>query len=120
MACLSWDEGLPRETFVTGFFSNELANTVGVPFAYRGDNYALFLRPDIKMLFTEVHYILGGMVLVMAIISLLAMLIVAKKLIDPITELTLATKKVGEERLLEPLILIDEMKLDNLRRVFNR
>lgn len=89
---------LPSETFVTGFFSNELANTVGVPFTYRGDQYALFLRPDIKMLFTEVHYILGGMVLVMAIISLLGMLIVAKKLIDPITELTLATKKVGEER----------------------
>ena len=50
------------------------------------------------MLFTEVHYILGGMVLVMAIFSLLSMLIVAKKLIDPITELTAATKKVGEEQ----------------------
>ncbi|WP_438297199.1 sensor histidine kinase [Sporosarcina sp. FA15] len=89
---------LPGETFVTGFFSNELANTVGVPFEYNGETYALFLRPDIKMLFTEVHYILGGMVLIMAIISLLAMLIVAKMLIDPITELTAATKKVGEEQ----------------------
>lgn len=89
---------LPGETFVTGFFSNELANTVGVPFEYSGETYAFFLRPDIKMLFTEVHYILGGMVLIMAIISLLAMLIVAKMLIDPITELTAATKKVGEEQ----------------------
>ena len=89
---------LPSETFVTGFFSNEVANTVGVPFEYHGETYALFLRPDIKMLFTEVHYILGGMVLIMAIFSLLAMLIVAKMLIDPITELTAATKKVGEEQ----------------------
>ncbi len=89
---------LPSETFVTGFFSNESANTVGVPFEYEGAAYALFLRPDIKMLFTEIHYILGGMVLGMAIISLLSMLIVAKKLIDPITELTAATKKVGEEQ----------------------
>ncbi len=89
---------LPSETFVTGFFSNESANTVGVPFDYRGKAYALFLRPDIKMLFTEVHYILGGMVLVMAAISLLSMLLVAKKLIDPITALTVATKKVGEEQ----------------------
>ncbi|NYF23178.1 cell wall metabolism sensor histidine kinase WalK [Sporosarcina sp. JAI121] len=89
---------LPSETFVTGFFSNELANTVGVPFESRGEIYALFLRPDIKMLFTEVHYILGGMVLIMAIFSLLAMLIVAKMLIDPITKLTAATKKVGEEQ----------------------
>lgn len=89
---------LPGETFVTGFFSNESANTVGVPFDYEGKAYALFLRPDIKMLFTEVHYILGGMVLVMAVISLLSMLIVAKKLIDPITALTVATKRVGEEQ----------------------
>ena len=89
---------LPSETFVTGFFSDQLANTVGVPFESNGETYALFLRPDIKMLFTEVHYILGGMVLIMAIISLLAMLIVAKMLIDPITELTAATKKVGEEQ----------------------
>ncbi|WP_203249034.1 sensor histidine kinase [Sporosarcina beigongshangi] len=89
---------LPSETFVTGFFSNESANTVGVPFDYKGQAYALFLRPDIKMLFTEVHYILGGMVLVMAGISLLSMLLVAKKLIDPITALTAATRKVGEEQ----------------------
>lgn len=89
---------LPSETFVTGFFSNESANTVGVSFEYNGETYGLFLRPDIKMLFTEVHYILGGMVLVMTIISLLSMVIVAKKLIDPIIELTAATKKVGEEQ----------------------
>lgn len=89
---------LPSETFVTGFFSNASANTVGVPFEYRGKAHALFLRPDIKMLFTEVHYILGVMVLVMAVISLLSMLMVAKKLIDPITALTVATKKVGEEQ----------------------
>lgn len=89
---------LPSETFVTGFFANEMANTVGVPFQYENIRYALFLRPDIKMLFTEVHYILGGMILVMAVVSLLAMLIVAKKLIDPITELTEATKKIGTEQ----------------------
>ncbi|WP_432353790.1 ATP-binding protein [Sporosarcina sp. A2] len=87
----------PTETFVTGFFSDETANTVGVPFTYKGAEYALFLRPDIKLLFTEVHYLLGGMVIVMAIASLLAMLIVAKRLIRPITQLTLATKKVGKE-----------------------
>ncbi len=91
-------KNLPSETFVTGFFSDELANTVGVPFEYEGKRYALYLRPDIKLLFTEVHYLLGGMVLVMAIASLLSMLIVAKKLIEPITELTAATKMVGKEQ----------------------
>lgn len=89
---------LRTETFMTGFFSDELANTVGVPFTYNGKTYALFMRPDIKLLFTEVHYLLGGMVVVMAIVSLLSMLIVAKKLIEPITKLTAAAKKVGEEQ----------------------
>ncbi|WP_144460091.1 sensor histidine kinase [Siminovitchia fortis] len=89
---------LPTETFVTGFFSDELANTVGVPFRHNGTDYALFLRPDIKFLFTEVHYLLGGMVIVMTIISVLVMLTVAKMLIDPITKLTDAAKKVGEEQ----------------------
>ena len=111
---------LPGETFVTGFFSNELANTVGVPFEYGDRNYALFLRPDIKMLFTEVHYILGGMVLVMAIISLLGMLIVAKKLIDPITALTLATKKVGEERFTGTLDIHRRDEIGQLAKSFQQ
>src|SRR5699024_12072754 len=38
---------LPKETFVTGFFSDEMANTVGVPFTYNNEQYALFLRPNI-------------------------------------------------------------------------
>lgn len=89
---------LPSETFVTGFFSDELINTVGSAFQYEAERYALFLRPNIKMLFTEVHYILAGLFILMGILSLLTMLIVAKKLIDPITELTVATQKVGEEK----------------------
>ncbi|MBB4826693.1 signal transduction histidine kinase [Sporosarcina luteola] len=89
---------LKTETFMTGFFSDQLANTVGVPFTHAGQAYALFMRPDIKFLFTEVHFLLGGMVVVMAIISLLSMLIVAKKLIEPITKLTIVTKKVADEQ----------------------
>lgn len=89
---------LPKETFVTGFFSDESANTVGTSFRYNEQTYALFLRPNIKLLFTEVHYLLGGIVLLMTIISLIAMLFVARKLIQPISELTNATKKIGAEQ----------------------
>jgi len=111
---------LPSETFVTGFFSNELANTVGVPFKHNGKAYALFLRPDIKMLFTEVHYILGGMVVVMAISSLLAMLIVAKKLIEPITKLTAATKMVGREQFSEELQINRRDEIGQLAQSFQQ
>jgi len=109
---------LPSETFVTGYFSDRLANTVGVPFNYNNERFALFLRPDIKMLFTEVHYILGGMVLVMAVFSLLSMLFVAKKLIDPITELTAATKKVGEEQFTGTLDINRKDEIGQLAKSF--
>jgi signal transduction histidine kinase len=88
----------PKETFVTGFFSNELKNTVGVPVTYNDERYALFIRPNIKMLFTEVHVLLGGLAAAMLIFSLLAMIIVARKMIQPITLLTEATRKMANER----------------------
>ncbi|CAM3294517.1 HAMP domain-containing sensor histidine kinase [Filibacter tadaridae] len=109
---------LPSETFVTGFFSDESANTVGVPFEYDGQAYALFLRPDIKLLFTEVHYILGGMVLIMALLSLLSMLIVARKLIEPITKLTMATKMVGEEQFTGTLAINRKDEIGQLANSF--
>ncbi|GKV70617.1 two-component sensor histidine kinase [Sporosarcina sp. NCCP-2716] len=108
----------PTETFVTGFFSDETANTVGVPLTYGRKQYALFLRPDIKLLFTEVHYLLGGMVIVMAITSLLAMLIVAKRLIRPITQLTLATKKVGKEEFSNILTIDQKDEIGQLAESF--
>lgn len=111
---------LPSETFVTGFFSDELLNTVGVDFQYDDMRYALFLRPNIKMLFTEVHYILAGLFILMGIISLLAMLIVAKKLIEPITELTIATEKVGEEKFAGDLHIHRRDEIGKLAKSFQR
>lgn len=111
---------LKTETFMTGFFSDQLANTVGVPFTYNGEAYALFMRPNIKLLFTEVHYLLGGMVVVMAIISLLSMLIVAKKLIEPITKLTLAAKKVGDEKFTGTLEIHRRDEIGQLAQSFQR
>ena len=112
---------LPRETFVTGFFADESANTVGVNFKYNGMNHALFLRPDVKFLFTEVHYLLGGMVVIMAVVSLLSMLFMAKKMIDPdfLTQLTEATKRVGKGVYSNPLYIDARMKSGNLPKVFN-
>lgn len=111
---------LPKETFVTGIFSDELANTVGVPFTYQQENYALFLRPNIKLLFTEVHYLLGGLFIGMGVISIIAMLIVAKMLITPITKLTKATKKVGQEQFLVDLPLNRNDEIGELAESFQQ
>lgn len=89
---------LPKETFVTGFFSDELANSVGVPVQIDGESFAIFLRPNIKFLFNEIHYLLGGLFIGMAIISVMFMLYVARKLVKPISKLTTATEKIGAEQ----------------------
>lgn len=96
----------PNQTFVTGFFANELINTIGVPFTYEGEQYALFIRPDIRLLFSEVHTILAGLFLGMAVISLLSMLLFAKALIRPITQLTEATHQLAHEKF-DTLLEID-------------
>lgn len=88
----------PRETFVTGFFANEMSNTIGAPFTYENKQYALFIRPDIKLLFSEVHTLMGGLVVAATLLSLLAMLLVAKMLVVPITQLTVATKRIANEK----------------------
>ena len=93
----------PRETFVTGFFANELENTVGVPVELDGERYALFLRPNIKLLFQELHLLFGGLAVAIILLSFIGMLFVARLLIQPITKLTEATEKMGTETFDVPL-----------------
>jgi signal transduction histidine kinase len=82
----------PQKTFVTGFFANELKNTIGVPLKYNGESFALFVRPDIKFLFNEMH-ILFGWILVLAIsLTIIMVIINTKYLVKPISKLTKATK----------------------------
>ncbi|WP_347861047.1 HAMP domain-containing sensor histidine kinase [Salimicrobium sp. PL1-032A] len=87
----------PGQAFVTGFFANELKNSVGVPLTIKNESYALFLRPDIKLLFSEIHILLGQMVVIMVGISLLAMLVFSGMLIHPIRKLSRVTNTVKEE-----------------------
>jgi signal transduction histidine kinase len=85
----------PRETFVTGFFSNELRNSIGVPLKHNGVDYALFLRPDIKFLFGEMHVLFGWILLLAISLSILMVLINTRYLIKPISTLTKATKSLA-------------------------
>lgn len=86
----------PQETFVTGFFANELKNTVGVPLTHDNKQYALFLRPDIKLLFNEMHILFGWLFALTIILSILMVLISTKYLVKPITKLTKATNSLAE------------------------
>lgn len=85
----------PQETFVTGFFANELKNTIGVPFTHNEKNYALFIRPDIKLLFNEMHYLFGWLLVLTILLSSIMVLFSTKYLVKPISKLTTATKSLS-------------------------
>ena len=86
----------PRETFVTGFFANELKNTIGIPLEYEGEKYALFMRPDIEKLFNEMHLLFGWLFLLTIVLSIIFVLIGTKYMVRPVTRLSAATKALSK------------------------
>jgi len=108
----------PKETFITGFFSNELMNTIGVPFEKDGKTYALFMRPNIKMLFNEMHFLLAWLLIFTVILSIIFVLISVRFLIQPITELTKATKQLSEGNYSIELDIDREDELGHLAKSF--
>lgn len=85
----------PEKTFVTGFFANELKNTIGVPLKYNGKSYALFVRPDIKFLFNEMQILFGWILVLSISLTIVMVLINTKYLVKPISKLTNATKSLA-------------------------
>ncbi len=89
-------QGFPRETFVTGFFANELKNTIGIPLEYEGEKYALFMRPDIEKLFNEMHLLFGWLFFLTIVLSIIFVLIGTKYMVRPVTRLSAATKALSK------------------------
>src|SRR5699024_11953402 len=86
----------PRETFVTGFFANELDNTIGVPVNTGDGIYALFMSPDISLLFNEMHLLFGWLLILTIVISIILVLISTKYFVNPVTRLNRATDTLAK------------------------
>lgn len=110
----------PRQLFVTGFFANDIQNTVGVTFLHEEQRFAMFVRPDIRLLFSEVHVIIGGMVLLMLMFSLLAIVFSAWYLVRPIQVLTSATERIAAEDYDINILVNRSDELGNLANSFNK
>ncbi|MEK4628576.1 MAG: HAMP domain-containing sensor histidine kinase [Solibacillus sp.] len=104
----------PHQTFVTGFFANELTNSIGVPIQYNGETYALFVRPNIKMLFNEMHFLFATLLVFMIVLSILLVLFSTKLIVKPITKLTEATTSIAKGQY---DIQLDDKRLDELGRL---
>lgn len=89
-------ETFSRQLFVTGFFHNELANSIGVPLDAGGTRYALFVRPNVKQQFGEMRIFLAVLLMLTLLLSFLLVIISTRYIVKPIKTLTDATKKVAE------------------------
>lgn len=105
--------------FMIGHFTNELHNTVGVPFEQGGEQYGLFIRPDTKLVATDIHSVLVGFVAAIALVIIIGMLWMARQLTRPIVQLTEATKHIARENYNFPLDIRRNDEIGQLSQSFN-
>lgn len=85
----------PWKINVTGFFDNELKNTVGVPVQTDDGTVAMFVRPNTQLQFGEMRIFLGIMLILLLAISFLLILFSSRFIVHPIKTLAAATKKIA-------------------------
>jgi signal transduction histidine kinase len=86
----------PDKAFITGFFSNQLSNSVGIPVTSGNERFALFLRPDIQLQFGELRIYFALILLFTVLFSIPYFLLSTRFLVQPITRLTEATKRIAQ------------------------
>src|SRR5699024_7822210 len=97
------------------FFANELTNTIGIPLEHNNKQYALFIRPNIKLLFNEMHILFAWLLALTILLSIIFVLISTKYLVNPISKLTTATNKLSEGSftiMVDQLEMLDVMKYE--------
>lgn len=109
----------PFGLFVTGFFENELANSIGVPIQAEGKQYALFLRPDVEKQFGEMRYFLAIQVLLTLGLSFLFVAASTLEIVRPIRRLTEATKKIANGNYNIKLNMTRKDEIGNLAHHFS-
>ena len=82
---------------IMNHYANDVQNTVGVPFSLENKNFAMFIRIDNASSFTEMHYLIVGFLLISAIIIFVAMIFLARQLVQPLKKLQLATEQIAQE-----------------------
>ncbi|MFD2328105.1 sensor histidine kinase [Cohnella sp. GCM10020058] len=86
----------PDSPFLTGYFENGLSNTVGVPLQISGMNYAMFLRPDVRLQFGELRVFFALIFVFTVAFSIPSFLLSTRYLVQPVTQLTEATKRLAQ------------------------
>ncbi|MCM3717724.1 sensor histidine kinase [Fictibacillus phosphorivorans] len=113
-------ESFAGKFLMMGHFSNDLKNTVGVPFTMENQNYGLFLRPNNNLIFSDIHMIFAWFFVAIAVVSIIGVIVFAKHLIKPISKLTEATKEITRENFNFPLNIERKDEIGQLAESFSR
>ncbi|UWE04983.1 sensor histidine kinase [Laceyella sacchari] len=108
----------PKQIFVTGFFDDELSNTIGVPIDIKGKRHALFIRPDIEYLFGEMRVFFTVLVALTIGLSVAFVFAGTHYIVKPIRILTRATKIVAQGKYNLSLNVDHEDEIGQLARHF--
>ncbi|WHY21969.1 HAMP domain-containing sensor histidine kinase [Paenibacillus sp. G2S3] len=88
----------PDSAFITGFFDNQLSNTIGVPIEVNNETFALFMRPDAEVQFGELRVFFAVIIGFTVLFSLGFVMISVLHVVRPIIRLTTATKQISKGR----------------------
>lgn len=99
-------------------FENSLSNTVGLKVNIEGKDYGLFLRTTNSSMFTEMHLVLFGFVISAFVISIVGILLISRKLIRTIGELTAATEEIANHNFDYPLTITGKDEIGKLADSF--
>lgn len=81
--------------FVTGFFKDDLENSIGIPVTAGDQRYALFVRPNVEKQFGEMRIVFSLLLGLTFLLSMLFILTFTTFLVRPIKKLTRATRKIA-------------------------
>ncbi|MBD8500322.1 ATP-binding protein [Paenibacillus arenosi] len=86
----------PNSPFVINYFDNLLSNTVGIQVEVGSETFALFMRHDTRVQFDELQTFFVLMFIFTALFSIPCFLLSTRYLVQPITRLTEATKRIAQ------------------------
>ena len=84
--------------FMMSHFSNDIQNTVGKSVDIAGERWAMFLRSNNTSFFTEFHLVIFGFIFAILIVSIIGILIISRKIIQSLSQLTKATKHIANHQ----------------------
>ncbi|MGX7417638.1 ATP-binding protein [Carnobacterium gallinarum] len=83
----------PKSLFITGFFDNDIRNTIGIPIQNGTITYAVFIRPDPAQQFGELRIFFALLLLLTITIGFCLIFLGSHFIVTPIKNLTHATQK---------------------------